>query len=263
MLDFTPSERWLSWLATKMDSPARSRKKEGKAVFRRSLLAALALAATSAGLLFAQSALPPAWPREGATKLIENERVIIWETIWKKDVAQPLHEHKYDLTGVFLRWGRIKVTRPDGTVSDNPEPFPVPRGYFQAKGVVHKEEGIGEPERHAISVEIKDYIPPALAPKAGFPLAFPREGAEQVLDNERVTIWDYRWPTGRAVPVHFHDKDAIIVYIEPGTVLNKDLEGREEKSVRAYKDVVFRPRNRVHTEEAISGTPRAMIIELK
>jgi quercetin dioxygenase-like cupin family protein len=221
------------------------------------------LATVGAGIVFAQSAYPPAWPREGATKLFENDRVIAWETVWKAGVAQPMHEHKYDLTGVFLRWGRIKVTRPDGTSSDNPEPFEVPRAYFQAKGVIHIEEGMGQPERHAISIEIKEPIPPPLEPKPGIPLAFLREGAKQVLDNARVAIWDYTFEPGKPIPMHFHDKDAVIVYLEPGTVVSKGEDGREEKNTRAYKQVVFSPRGRTHTEEAVSGRPRAMIIELK
>ena len=174
-----------------------------------------------------------------------------------------MHEHKYDLTGVFLRWGRIKVTRPDGTASDNPEPFQVPRAYFQAKGVIHIEEGMGQPERHAISIEIKDQTPPPLEPRPGIPLAFPREGAKPVLDNPRVTIWDYAWEPRKATPMHFHDKDVILVYIEGGTLVSKGEDGREQRNVRAYKDVVFNPRNRTHTEEAVAGNPRAMILELK
>jgi hypothetical protein len=221
------------------------------------------LATVGAGVMFAQSAYPPAWPREGATRLFENDRVIAWETVWKADVAQPVHEHKYDLTGVFLRWGRIKVTRPDGTVSDNPEPFEVPRPYFQAKGVIHTEEGVGHPERHAISIEIKENGPPPLEPKPGMALAFPRDGAKQVLDNERVTIWDYSWQPGKPVPMHFHHKDAIVVFVQGGTLVLKGPDGREQTSARAYKEVVFSPRGGTHSEEVVSGTPRAMIIELK
>lgn len=53
------------------------------------------------------------------------------------------------------------------------------------------------------------------------------------------------------------------MYIAGGTLVWKDQGGSEEKSVRASKEVLFRPRNRVHSEEAVGSTPRAMIIELK
>ena len=48
-------------------------------------------------LLAAQvSALPPPYPREGATKVFENDRVQVWDIAWLKQ-QYPLHHHVYDL----------------------------------------------------------------------------------------------------------------------------------------------------------------------
>ena len=65
---------------------------------------------------------PHAYPRPGVEKRFENERVIIWEVVWLDGVPMPYHRHRYDMTGVFLRWGPLRVTRPDGTFTVSEEP---------------------------------------------------------------------------------------------------------------------------------------------
>ena len=75
------------------------------------------------GLLLATAPLsaqdyPHAYPREGAEQLFENHRVIVWEVVWHDGIPQPYHRHQYDMTGVFLRWGPLRVTRLDGTFTD-------------------------------------------------------------------------------------------------------------------------------------------------
>ena len=65
----------------------------------------------------AQEEYPHAFPRKGATQLIDNERVTVWEVTWLNGVRQPIHRHRYDMIGVYLRYGPITVTRPDGTTT--------------------------------------------------------------------------------------------------------------------------------------------------
>ena len=52
------------------------------------------------GLALAQS-YPHAFPRDGTKKLFENDRVAIWDVVWKIGVAQPFHRHQYDMAGVY------------------------------------------------------------------------------------------------------------------------------------------------------------------
>jgi hypothetical protein len=51
-------------------------------------------------LLFQSQALPPPFPRDGATKLLENDRVVVWDVAWLKQ-AYPVHRHVYDYAGVY------------------------------------------------------------------------------------------------------------------------------------------------------------------
>ena len=63
---------------------------------------------------------PPPFPREGATKVFENESVTVWDVTWKAGVPTPMHQHRLELVGVTLVPGTVRVTLPDGAtrVSD-------------------------------------------------------------------------------------------------------------------------------------------------
>src|SRR6187397_2438567 len=189
------------------------------------MTAAVVSAALLRGVLAAQPPVPANYPepfdRPGATKLFENTRVIVWDNVWKKGIAYPVHQHRYDMTGVFLRWGQVKVTTGDGRVSGetgaSAQPFEVPMGFFTLKGVTHKEETVGTVERRGIMVELKDPNPPVLFPADGQTPAFPREGAKQIFDSPRSIIWDYTYQPGGGAQ-HFHDKDAVEVFLTRGNL---------------------------------------------
>ena len=210
---------------------------------------------------------PHAFPREGTKKLFDNERVTAWEVNWIRDVPQPIHRHRYDMAGVYLRYGPIRVTSPEGKVSPERPPFVVPRPYFQEKGITHREEMIGfapgAPQRLAIMFDLKDVsvAPVALRPDAS--PAFPREGAVKAIDNARVLEWDYTWTLGRKVPMHVHDKDSVQVFFQGGTIEFTGADGKIETKTFKFGDARFIPRGTTCAEEAVAGSPRAVTIELK
>lgn len=226
-------------------------------------IALLSVVAPLAVLVAAQN-YSHAFPREGVTKLFENERVTVWDVRWLRDVPQPYHRHQFDMAGVYTVYGPIRVTSPDGTVSPV-MPFAVPRPYFQPKGVTHKEEAIGfpdAPEREAVMIDLKEVSFPPVT-KTGVPTAFPRDGATKAIDNARVLEWDYTWAPGKPLAQHVHDRDSVEVFFDPGTIRYKRADGTEETKTLKRKDARFVPRGTVDTEEAIGGSPRAVIVELK
>ena len=206
---------------------------------------------------------PHAYPREGVTKRFENERVIIWEVVWLDGAAQPYHSHRYDMTGVFLRWGPLRVTRPDGTFTVSETPFEVPGTFLLRKGVTHKEEGTGQPERHSIMIDLKEYTAPPREPRTDVPPAFPREGANLVLDEDRVAVWDVQLTAGQEVPLHVHNTDTVAVFLAGGTIRSIDQDGAAGDTTYAYKDVRYWPAGRVHREVVVDGSPRAYLFELQ
>lgn len=227
----------------------------------------LGLTIATGAVLVAQT-YPHAFPRKGVTKLFENERVVAWDVTWLTGVEQPIHRHQFDMAAVYVRYGPIRVTAPDGTVSPQSPPFEVPRPFFQAKGVTHREEAIGfpagTPERTAIMFDLKEVsVPPVAAPK-GIPTAFPRPGATvPAIDNARVLEWDHTWMAGSKVPLHIHDRDSVQVFQTPGTIRFTAQDGRSETKTFAMKDARFIPRGTIDAEEAIDGSPHAVTIELR
>lgn len=55
---------------------------------------------------------PAQFPREGATKIFENDRVIVWEQVWPKNIH--MHKHLRDILVFTVEGGDVKVVTPDG-----------------------------------------------------------------------------------------------------------------------------------------------------
>jgi hypothetical protein len=200
--------------------------------------------------LFLQAAapppdLPPAYPRPGATKILTNERVQVWNIAWLKGQAYALHRHIYDLVGVYYEPGDRMIISPEG----NRRPVSTKAGdiAFQLKGVTHIEEGASEPPLRAVFVEMKDDGPSGrvvTATEAAPTLA--GTGATQRLDNARVTVWSYARPSGSVGPRHQHQRDAVVVWVDQRT-----------------PHAVWVPAGTVHSEEQTGATSAATIFELK
>jgi quercetin dioxygenase-like cupin family protein len=219
----------------------------------------LALAAL---LIAAPQDYPPPFPREGAAKIFENESVVVWDVTWKAGVPTPMHQHRLEVVGVTLVPGTVRVTLPDGTtrVGDLDEVGAVSAG---GKGLIHREEGTGAVARRAILIELKEARKTPLPPVEGVPPAWPREGATKVLENDRVVVWDYEFRVGRAIPLHFHDKDTVVVELAPGVTRSVPKDGAPQETTWEGLRARFAPRGRIHSEEAVSGAPRAIAIEIK
>ncbi len=201
------------------------------------------------------------FPGKAAVQLLDNARVTMWDVTWPKGKPSPLHRHRYDLVGVYLVGSPIRVTLPDGTAREST----VEPGFilYQREAVTHIEEGIASIPRHAILTDIKGGPIAAIENPSGQPAAFPREGARQAVDNEKVTIWEYAWTLGKSTGMHFHDKDAFVVFQSDGELKSTTPDGKSEITKYKRGDSRFSPRGRVHSEELVSGSLRAVITELK
>ena len=241
-------------------------------LFRSQTLRSVSISVLMAALLITtasaeEAKYPHAYPREGVTRLFENERGTAWDVHWIEGVEQPWHLHRYDMAGVYLRWGPIRITQIDGKVSPQYPPFEIPFLYFQPRGILHKEEMIGfpenSPERWAIMFDIKDVSKPALTPVDDMPTAFPQQWAEAVIDNDRITHWKHFWQPGFVSPMHLHALDSVQVFFEPGTIRFTSQDDTTETRTFKIGDVRFIPAGTIDSEEAMSGMPGAATIELK
>jgi hypothetical protein len=112
-------------------------------------------------------------------------------------------------------------------------------------------------------IDLKDHPVPAIENKSGYPLAFPRPGTKKLFENDRVIVWDSTWTPGVATPMHFHDKDVVVVFLEDGDLKSTTPDGKEVVNKYTTGTVRFNQRNRTHTETLMNGKQRAIITELK
>ncbi len=56
-----------------------------------------------------KSKYPLAFPRPGIKKLLENNRVIVWDYTWKPGVATPMHFHDKDVVVYYFEDGDLQI----------------------------------------------------------------------------------------------------------------------------------------------------------
>jgi 4-carboxymuconolactone decarboxylase len=213
-----------------------------------------------AGLL-SQSA-PTGGASVGAKPIIDNERVSVSDVTMTPDKTGPAPLGRYPTVRTYVTGGTFTITHADGTSST------VTRKagdvVFAAKGTADRE--VLAPATSAsrvITTELKGQLVPPMKNSSGYPNAFPRPGSKKVFDNDLVVVWDYRWTPRVPTPMHFHDKDVVVTYLEDGDLSSKTPTG--QVTVNEYKTGMtrFNARDRAHTEELSKGTQRAIIVELK
>ncbi|HLY99724.1 MAG TPA: hypothetical protein VKT33_11745 [Candidatus Angelobacter sp.] len=170
-----------------------------------------------------QSAAPAAKP------VLENDRIAVWD-LPQSGALRPLDAVMVTLAG---------------------------EAVFVPKGTAVKADG------RSFLIELKEHAVPAVANNSGYPLAFPRPGARKLFENSRVIVWDYSWTPGVSTPVHFHDKDTVVVFLEDGDVKSTTLDGQAVVNEYTPGVVRFNQRNRIHFETLVRGKQRAIITELK
>jgi hypothetical protein len=178
---------------------------------------------------FAWSVAAVSW---GAEPVIDNDRVTVWDT------RQPLPPAQHDFVAVSLSR--------KGTA------------YFGHAGSSPGKAGV-----RTVIIEIKDHALPPLANTSGYPLAFPRPHVKKLLENDKVVVWDYAWRPKQPSPMHFHDKDTLVVYEATGALQSTTPDGKSTVNENKFADIRFNRRDRTHTELLVRGVGHAVITELK
>jgi quercetin dioxygenase-like cupin family protein len=63
--------------------------------------------------------LPPAFPREGSRKVLETDKVRVWNYKWLPGKPTPMHFHNTEVVVVYLHDGDVASTTPDGKKTVN------------------------------------------------------------------------------------------------------------------------------------------------
>jgi hypothetical protein len=160
---------------------------------------------------------------------IDNERVAVW------DVTDAVPARPVDAVVVSF--------------SGNAE--------FVPKGSTPKING------RSLVIDLKDHPVPPIENTTGYPLGFPRPGSKKLFENARVIVWDYTWQPDVPTPMHFHDKDVVVWFLEDGDLKSTTPDGQSTVNQYTSGTVRFNARNRTHTETLVKGRQRAIITELK
>ena len=114
-----------------------------------------------------QKKWPPAFPRSGATKVFENDRVIVWDEILTSP-EEHMHKHILDAICIYIQDGAIKATDANGKVIIRPigtsypgQKDPHVSAYVKA-GLGPHSEAAADPAhpRRVFWIELKGTEPP-------------------------------------------------------------------------------------------------------
>ena len=213
----------------------------------------------SAALIVPRS--PLALSVEGGTQIVDNARVTVWDVIWPSDAHGPVPRLTADTVTIALTDGPIRIVGIPGTEKTVARKIGDLR--FELKGDGHREESAGGQAPHDIVIALKDAKVPPLANTSTYPNAFPRPGSKKILENERIVAWDYTWTSGVPTPMHFHDKDVVVTYLETGELASTSPDGQVVNNPHYFGFTKFNTRDRAHTETLVKGKGRAIIVELK
>ena len=169
---------------------------------------------------------------QGVQPVIDNERVTVWDT------RNPLPPAERDFVAVSL-------SKKDSAV-------------FGHKGNIPGEAG-----SRTVVIELKDHGVAPIPNNSGYPNAFPRPRAKKLLESDRVIVWSYSWNLGEPTPMHFHDKDVVVVFEEDAALKSTTPDGKSVVNDNKFGDIRFSRRDRTHTELLVRGTGSAVIVELK
>jgi len=127
----------------------------------------------------------------------------------------------------------------------------------------HAGETASHGGARTVVIDLKNHPVAPLPNNSGYPNAYPRPHIEKLLENDRVIVWRYRWNLGEPTPMHFHDKDVVVVYLEDSALQSTEPDGRSVVNEYKSGDIRFNKRDRVHTELLVHDAASAVITELK
>jgi hypothetical protein len=193
--------------------------------------------------------------------VIDNERVTVRDITLSPESPGAIERHANDFVTMFLAGGEIRTTDAKGKTSvamRNPGD-----ALFGRKGTEEKEEVISNGKARLIVVDLKDHPVPPVVNKSGLPAAFPRPGSKKILENDRVVVWNYTWMPGVPTPMHYHDKDVVVVYRYDGSLKSTTPSGEVVVNDYKFGTIRFNKADRSHTEELVKGQQSAIMMELK
>lgn len=159
--------------------------------------------------------LPDAWSgRPGVSRILDNDRGIMWDVRSAPNVNSPWHKHLYVFAGVDLLDATFVVTDPSGSAST----YTTKAGnmWILPKGLTHMETAISPRGRHMVVVDMKRTPAPAYSNPSGLPTGYAGTHATLVTDHELARQWGVTLTPDVEECERFHALDMFISVIEGG-----------------------------------------------
>ena len=88
-----------------------------------------------------------------------------------------------------------------------------------------------------------------------YPPAFPRTNATQLLETDRIVVWDIVWPRGQPTPLHRHVHDQVGTYYQSGGRIITSLDGAKRETTTAVGALSQTRKGTTHIEEGATDPP--------
>jgi hypothetical protein len=206
----------------------------------------------------------PTAPLEGAKKVQDSERFLIWDVTWQKGKSTGMRKLNMDQVSVTVAEGALKITRPDGSWSIEEErPGSV---RYEPKGTMIEEEGVSDTPCHQAIFQLKDLVPEPWPLTEGIAAQFPRINTYKLFETDRIVVWDQTWKPGARITRHLHYHRTAAVFLEGGSIHSiSDAGVASPAFTRKVGEVINTTtfNSAPHEEEGVEGTPRAIWVEFK
>lgn len=200
----------------------------------------------------------PALAAPEANKVVDNERVTVWDVKLAPGEDAPPTPQEFDIVTVFLEGGTIRTKHADGKVTTATRSFG--DAVFTPKGT----SAIDMSDRaHEVVIVLKGAAAGPDPGPDGIPNAFPRAGSEKIFENDRVVVSRFSWTPGVPVPMHHHDKDTVMVFRYDGPIRSTGPDGKSEILDFRKDQIMFSKRGRNHSELLAGAQQSAVMTELK
>jgi hypothetical protein len=211
--------------------------------------------------MLAQNATSP-FPRDGATRVQDNDHVLTWDTTLQKGKSTGMNKLDLDQVSVSLTEGATKITRPGGAWEIEQERLGSVR--YSPKGTMLEEQCVSDTPCRMMVFQIKDYVAEPWPTREGVPPQFPRINTAKLFETDRFTVWDQVWKPGEPIVRHAHYHRTATVFLVGGTIHTISDAGVSNPPFsrslgEVLANVTFNPE--AHIEEEVSGLPRAIWIE--
>jgi hypothetical protein len=127
----------------------------------------------------------------------------------------------------------------------------------------HTGDAAGSDGVRTVIIDLKNHPVPPLVNNSGYPNAYPRPHIDKLFENDRVIVWNYHWHLGEPTPMHFHNTDVVVTYLEDSALQSTEPSGKAVLNEYKSGDIRFNKGNRIHTELLVRGSGSAVITEIK